>query len=300
MGGMQVGVIAMFDALGFKGIWKRPEVEGDADIVLKKMQALKAATEALFEERFAFFKTPNTDGLMRLVKDTRVTFISDTIVLAIEPTAEALGEPADLERLAAPSLLSVLVPLVGQILRKAATEPPVLAYRGCVGIGEFAIEDSFILGPAVDDVAASMDAAEGAVVWLHESAARAHRYSNQRIQEVFEALDEPSLSTEEIRRLLDSHAVDGLVPYQVPMKNGPPCDTFAIHPFDPKGTPADRERVANALLATFGESTAHEAKRRNTEAFLRHSMRLIDGARRERDEHQNLATPATDARSGSA
>ena len=55
-------------------------------------------------------------------------------------------------------------------VRAAALATKPVAYRGAVSVGYFAIEDNFILGPAVDEAAGLMEVADAAVVWLTPSA----------------------------------------------------------------------------------------------------------------------------------
>jgi hypothetical protein len=44
------------------------------------------------------------------------------------------------------------------------------SYRGAVSVGKFAIDETFLLGPAVDEAAELMDLADGPFVWLAPTA----------------------------------------------------------------------------------------------------------------------------------
>jgi hypothetical protein len=274
MSKMPIGVVAMFDALGFKGIWNRPDVRDDHNLVLAKMRGLRDAAQTTFDQRLASFRSRNPFGHLQLVKNWHVAFISDTIVLAIEPTDRAMGD--DFFSLAAPPLFTVMAPLAGQILRLGAMARPALAYRGCVSVGEFAIDDTFILGPAIDEAAADMDAAEGAFVWFTESAEHAQRQSDRKVAEFIRCtLEAPE---DEIGHLL-AHIEDGLVPYRVPMKLGAPRSTFVINPFERHALPKDRQLITDSMLSTFGDNPKHAIKKNNTDAFLQHAGRETDMCR---------------------
>jgi hypothetical protein len=189
-----VGAVAVIDALGFKGIWRRHS----AQEILGKISDLKAYLEDTF----------NSEGLAPdedtppLSADMRVAFFSDTIILSAgtrPESADALGPdlPARLITLAADH--------VGGIVYRAATARPPLFYRGCISYGEYVAGDNVVVGPAIDDAAENMDEAQGAFVWLTPKALTAY----------------------------ETHASGWpLIQYPVPLHVGHSFPTFAVAPFE--------------------------------------------------------------------
>jgi len=261
---MRRGVVAMFDALGWKGIWARPEVRDDPYRVVAKMQVLRDLTKEDWAKRLGFDDGLPTD--VRVIKGWHVTFISDTIVLALEPTREADW--------AAEPLLPVMSSFAATVLRQGVGVSPGLAYRGCISVGEFLMEDEFILGPAIDEAAEFMNVAEGAFVWFADSAEQVQRRFDDLAVSAGEQkpLDFPK---EFVRNML-LHAHNNFVPYHVPMKEGEPRDTYVVHPFTVRSDAQQRERLLRKVLATFGTNPKFESKRKNTEAFLRHASARVE------------------------
>lgn len=137
---MKRGVVAMLDALGFKGIWKR----FDADAIVARLESARET-----EERF------DLHGF-----DVQFAFLSDTVVIACD-----FGERPPIEALYFVSFR------VGYFLESMLTcEPPQLAYRGAIAAGDYLIKGNTIIGEAVDEAAIGEKKAEGPVVWLTESA----------------------------------------------------------------------------------------------------------------------------------
>lgn len=172
--------------------------------------------------------------------------------------------------------------LASQILRFGAVLLPGLAYRGCISVGEFAIDDTFILGPAIDE------AAEGALVWFTDSTSEAQRWSDERVAEL---MKQQFNVTEDYARHVLTHVDSGYVRYSVPMTEGPPRDTFAIHPFERDSSAETKEQLIQAILATFGTDPKFSGKKQNTEAFLRHAGKQVDAHNTRKAEPYRLVTP---------
>ena len=140
---MHVGAVAMIDALGFKGIYRRHSPKA----VIERMQAIRREVTA-YPSGAA---DPST---------ARIVNVSDMIVMGLHDVEED------------PSLtISSVAFLVSNLMRFAALGDPPLAYRGCIAYGEFEMEGDVLLGPAIDEAATSAEQAEAAVVWCTPSAA---------------------------------------------------------------------------------------------------------------------------------
>lgn len=137
---LKKGVVAVLDALGFKGIWGRE----DARAVVSRLQSAQS-----FESNFSLH------GF-----DVQIQFLSDTVVVAC---GFGQGDPWH-------PLLYVCMRLGYFLSNMLTREGPCLAYRGAVASGEYLLEDNFIIGPAVDEAAEREKQAQGPFVWLTPSA----------------------------------------------------------------------------------------------------------------------------------
>ena len=85
-----------------------------------------------------------------------------------------------------------------------------LSFRGVVTCGRFAIDDRFLLGPAVDEAANLLDLADGPFVWLAPTAYRSeHGF-----------VDSEKAPWKKIAVL-----------YDVPLKGGQRLQVRAVNPF---------------------------------------------------------------------
>ena len=252
---MKLGAVAIIDALGFKGIWKREKPE----LILNKLRRLRDIVVGDLSR--AQKKAPAMLGVEQITR--QAAFLSDSLVIGVSveaggtgllgPVPPTTGGFPDLIR-QDHSLRDLLFTLA-RLLDAAATEPPQLAYRGTIACGQFEFEDVFVLGPAIDEAAELASQADGAFVWFTPSAMHAHAQ--------FEVLN-PHISFFDI-----------LAPeYAVPMKNGKTVTARVLNPFaDQK--PEARVAMVDALMATFiGSGEDVLRKRQNTDAFLRASLQL--------------------------
>jgi hypothetical protein len=242
---MRTGALAMIDALGFKGIWARPEIKADSKIILDKLRLLEAITRRGVDA-FVNYITPNSEP-SKLRPYVNATFLSDTAVIGVELAPD---NPAGVDL----ACVGVAAAVITNILVEAVSSEPRLLYRGCITYGDFDMASSFIVGPAVDECAELYETAEGAFVWLSPSARH--------------VVDNPTPHTGEMLTSL----------YPVPLKSGV-FETYAVNPFGK--LPAQPSDDANALIrnfeAAFGEprDVAVEIKRRNTRAFLAHAEKCL-------------------------
>lgn len=244
---MTRGAIAMFDALGFKGIWNRPEFRDDPDVVLRKLRLLQAKAKVL-PSRF----NRRVGDVRQIIASSGVTLLSDTIVMAlgVKKISELELPPNTYfntqDKIDTAGVGGVAM-MVSEVLREATTSPPVFAYRGVIAFGEYAIDDNFIMGQAVDEAAELMDRAQGAFVWYAPSA--------------FEVAT--SFKTLMPEGLLP------VVPYKVPLKDGHHFATYVVAPFHDDHNRASVEQTSAQILESFtGGSFDVRLKRDATSVFL--------------------------------
>lgn len=164
---MKRGVIAYVDFLGTKAIWKKH----DAQQVLSKLRYLR---DKVLKEHLKLGKSylkgiSKNDGPSI---QCQAIFVSDTIAVAFWYDSAADQD----------TTLGALVYLVGKVIAELIREsasntiPPARIFRGCIAEGEFDFDESFLIGPAVDDAGACHEQASGALVFLTPPAeiGRAH------------------------------------------------------------------------------------------------------------------------------
>lgn len=242
---MQTGTLAMFDALGFKRIWSRADVKADPQCVIQKLINSERSARNFIEKSFG-----STDGAIahsgNQLGGLKVLFLSDTIVVGVFSKSREQLAAAEVPYSVEWNMLTACS-YASAIQRSAALSPPPLAYRGCVTYGQFDVQENFLIGPAIDEAAESMDKAQGAFTWLTSSA--------------LARLDH-------VKSELASLASHSLVPYRVPLKGGDAFETFTVCPFDWAGLPAGYGSVSSAILDTFVGSLDVDIKRQNTARFF--------------------------------
>jgi hypothetical protein len=246
----------MFDALGFKGIWTRKEVRDEPEKVIAKLKELQShahRTRDLIRKEL-----PDIEREAGLRIEVETIFLSDTVVIGawadLVSGASVTTEQRDLGAIVAVSRLT------SSVLAHGALKPAPLAYRGCITFGDFALEERFIVGPAVDAAAEAIDAADAALVWLAPSA--------QHV--VHEAI-----------RVTQVDVADLLITHQVPLKGGGSYRTWVVSPFDSLDSPTDREPFVRSVLDTFtGERIDVKVKQQNTAGFLIGQMKRLERAER--------------------
>jgi hypothetical protein len=249
---MRRGAVAIIDALGFRGIWRRYP----PDVILAKLKALASTT---MDETGAVVNAAVPDPT-NAIEFLHVAFLSDSIAIA----AAFKDHNALLSEYEAKfSGLSIFRPtrdeydawcvglvasMVGVLQRRALTEAPALMYRGCIAFGEFAFEQNFLVGEAVDDAAAGLDRAQGAFVWLTPSA------------NLLPCIDHS------LKGPMGKHP---LIRYAVPLKGGDSYDTFCVVPFACDGSLLARMQLRAAAAASFvGTGLDVHVKQQNTSRFL--------------------------------
>lgn len=252
---VELGAIAVLDALGFKGIWSRLE----ADVVFGKLRRLRdTVLEDVFQANAKYQTMMASETITRHAK-----FFSDTAVVGTSvrpgggmfPAFPTQNEGALFGQVREDhSVRDILATLV-RFLGVAAAKPAPFAYRGCISSGEFAIEDDFLLGPAIDDAAVLANEPDGAFVMLTPEAARALTSLH---------MGGPYIELYNI-----------IAPaFPVPMKHGPPLESRVLNPLATIDL-SKRDELLVAYLETFASSRPEVLRKRdNTAAFLQYCYQL--------------------------
>jgi hypothetical protein len=261
------GALAMFDALGFKGIWRRVH---RPEVVIEKLKGMQAGLDAYLRDMFGGSGYPALQDSANMFLSLHTSFLSDTVALAVVPKPrdelhELVRDRNTDEDLAA-AAVAYASTLSGYVYRQGLSAAPSWAYRGCIAFGEFFMEDRFLVGEAVDEAADHMDEAEGAFVWLCPTAKAAF----ERSPGGFGGRCTP------------------LARYEVPLKGeAGSVDTFVASPFQWLSSVQQAQPVAEAVLRTFEGKSAESIvrKARNTRTFLEHQLRELAA---EREEHERI------------
>ncbi len=126
---MLTGAVAMFDALGFKGIWNRHQ----HDKVVQRLKGIERAADKIP----ATYRPGLEEPSARATVDVRTALLSDTVVIGLsvpEETKTTAWEgvpPQTLDDLA----LAFVAKHVGALISEAGRQEPVLVYRGAISFG---------------------------------------------------------------------------------------------------------------------------------------------------------------------
>jgi hypothetical protein len=239
---MNRGAVAIVDALGFKGIWGN--VAKPSLAVLQTLKAIGAAAAIDLGKAALLLDRRNlSDEVAMMLKNpfVKVVQLSDTIVVAAgrrprlrkpwtrhaQAWRDKFGLSVEEFEAAVDSYLRFVVArCVCSILKTAALCTPPLIYRGVVTVGRFAIDENFLLGPAVDEAAELMDLADGPFVWLAPSA--------NRLKEVITDSNGPKWS-------------EMVFEYRVPLKDGREIPTRVLNPFF-SCSPSEKKAVRGNIL----------------------------------------------------
>ncbi len=250
---MKIGAVAILDALGFKGIWKRFE----SDVVFQKLRDLRDVVVG--EVSNANRDVPRmlfVDPISRSAK-----FFSDTCVICVSiesATGVVLSPDDEVSMLTQHHALRDLTLTLANFLAHAIVTFPPFAYRGCIATGPFDIDDVFLLGPAIDEAAELASVADGAFVWFSPR--------TQALYERFSSLIPSKVDS----NFPEYHTVqNALAPiYHVPLKGGHIAESRVVNPLAPH-EPDTRDVLVERLLKTFDTSREDvRRKRSQTEAFL--------------------------------
>jgi hypothetical protein len=266
---MQRGAVAMIDALGFRGIWGRDPRKPSTE-AFDTLKAVRIAVEAEAARLGEVMKPRSFPETVRnLVKAPAITvrFLSDTVVIAasVRPRKRAPRKKHEQAAVAETGLdlaarnaavdafmRYVVCHCVCAGVRAAALAPRPISYRGVVTAGYFAIEENFILGPAVDEAAGLMEVADAALVWLAPTAGK-------------------------LRHVLYPVAGDRwaemVIEADVPLNDGRTVRMKVINPFALSDAAEAKTMRRNLLASMASERLEVVVKRQNTNRFFK----AIDG-----------------------
>ena len=144
------GAVAVVDALGFKGIWKRKPVRE----VLGELRRLKRNVQDL-EVVLPLMPLPALSVLV----------FSDTVAIVAQASSDS--EQSRLDAICA------VVVAVASLLAEGASASVPFVYRGAIATGQCLADpdDQLLLGEAVDEAAELMNLADGSFVWLSPNTA---------------------------------------------------------------------------------------------------------------------------------
>jgi hypothetical protein len=287
---MKEGAFALFDCLGFKGVWRRT----DPVAVVQKLRSVQQAVKHEVGRDYGLRLT--SYGPISI----QTHLLSDTVAISAHYRTQSSEAPNDLQKA---YLVSYLAISVVQVLQTYVSEPPSLVMRGCISYGEHLSEGNFILGPAVDEAAEHMNVAQGAFVWLLPSSAELHhhfigsmdallaRVTPEVLMEGLTDQRSPASRHPQVRRLLKHHppnilmgevlldacrtlAVTPVVldSYALPLKDGSSLNCPVVNPLAFLRDASSRESVIQAYdKCMTGNSLDVWLKRQNTLEFLKHA-----------------------------
>jgi hypothetical protein len=265
---MSRGAFVMLDVLGFKGIWRRPDVRHDPSLVLRKLEGLVERAKEHALDRVG--QLPK--GLLRGTLETfEAILISDTIAAglvlneaALEMAGRSIGPAQAAVGFGALSTIAA-AEFVNEILRAAAESPVPLTLRGAISWGEFVLHERCMVGPAVDEAAECGNLAEAAIVYCAPSALQV---------------------TQKNLRAEFGHGA--LVPWVVPLKGGRSFNTLAVAPFDVESNAA--LTVWSAIEPTFDRGRLDvEAKRQRSAEFFGRAIAAFSETQAVRRKWASLA-----------
>lgn len=239
---MQLGALAMIDALGFKGIWKKFSHEQ----VIEKMQTMVTATDAILDNSVGGAELRAKLGQpIKIFESVNASFLSDTVILSTEVNPNRFENNTNVSGYALASL-TITGRSVAAVIRAAASAPdPSLAFRGAMTFGKFTIDGRFCVGPAIDDAAECHELSEGAFVWITPTGL-------MQLGPLIPGVE--------------------FLSYAVPIRGGRTIETFVVNPFGGCSNEAECTNVAERILASFSsEAIGVVVKKQQTKRFLEYA-----------------------------
>lgn len=251
---MNIGVIAVLDALGFKGIWRRQDLSTLINHLRESVKFGRAIAKA---SQYQFTVDP---VMSRIGVTSTVRMFSDTVLIAVhfdpsELREKLVGLGKDEAWLKNRVVLTVLFD-VCMFLSIAIAKKPVLVYRGCVCAGEMLIDSDIFLGPAVDEAAEKSPLADGGFVWLARSAQS--WISDDMIP------TRPVITLDELA-----------IPYAVSLKGGSTYQTRVVNPLLMTDEKQRKQIIVDTLRSFDTDSVLVEVKQQNTEAMLERARAVL-------------------------
>lgn len=250
---MKKGVIAFIDFLGTKGIWEKYEAK---DVIEK----LKHLRDNVLKQHLAHGESYLEDVSKKggpSIK-TNAIFVSDTIAIAF------WYDSAEDENLTPGALVYIVGKVVAEFIREAASTDllPSRIFRGCITVGEFDYDESFLIGPAVDEAGAYHEQADGALVFIVPSAAK---YLNEAIDYLRHLVKTGESTREEACKSIEALL---FIPHEIQLKKAGNTVLPVLNPLAGESV-EDQKNITQAILSAFDDPDPRVAKKRqNTEQFL--------------------------------
>lgn len=267
---MKEGAFAFIDCLGWKGIWQRVK---NPLALIEKLKKIEQLVEDVKHDK-------NRLIFPRLKKTASIAFLSDTVVVSVQPSesSDKLSDEDKGELIA--SLCFVVLELMNLFL--AGKDP--IPMRGCITYGEHIIDGNFILGKAVDAAAENEKLADGAFVWLHPDAASmfskfTRKFNSNLFHGSFLKLaPEKDLDSfvigstieEKVTAILDRQLPSAFViaGYDLPIRDGKVLACSVLNPFIVLDDRARIKTIKAAYSKVMKGSIEILVKKQNTERFL--------------------------------
>jgi len=269
---MKSGAFAFLDCLGFKGIWQRV----DPRLVLKKLTGIQGHYLLESAKDSASFSLIRC-GLIR----TKVLCLSDSIAISLTFDEEIHREKG----LGDFHLIGAISTIVSTIIDSYLRTKPHLILRGCITFGEHAIEENFMIGPAVDDAVENERKADGAFIWFTRVAEELRtQFDDHMSGFTAERNDENPcielVTEQELHQLKETEKIFrkfGPIPsvirnYSMPItKERPNIECSIMNPLATCTSPRELdEKIGIYQTVMISDREDVNRKRRNTEAFLLH------------------------------
>ena len=152
MSNFRWGLIALVDALGFKGIYR----QHDPEQVLTQMKQIEDDLRAEFEA----YRDSNR---ILLSSAMGIRFLSDAVAISLQTphTHQHEVDPKD-----ARFACFTLCQLVLELTNLWALSPIKLTFRGAIGIGRYCAAGNYLVGEAIDQAAQLHSEPDGAFICL--------------------------------------------------------------------------------------------------------------------------------------
>ena len=264
---MREGAFALVDCLGFKGIWKRgdyrsaEQLKEYQEILLEKLKMVRKEVRKLVKSGvrpYKHFSEPVVVG---------VYILSDSVAISLQYNDD-LPPRGRYKNY----LVWLICEATIKVLERYRKDKPALVLRGCITYGEHVCEGNFIVGPAVDDAAENLGAAQGAFVWLHPTAWDKYRQCIKTTEATIEKLKnthdhEESLLIRDLKRALEKPLV--VDNYKMPLKIGGRLQCPVLNPLAFHKTEREQQKVIRECLeAMSGNQLDVWLKHQYTKEFL--------------------------------
>jgi hypothetical protein len=231
------GAVAILDALGFKGIWKRHKINSIV-AKLKSINQLCVTVEKHWGKTLEIPALHSVDDgpaekVVMQFKQPKlfVRLLSDSIVVGSQAASRKDEDVSD-------ALWNVARVCAAITFWGRRSPKPILLYRGAISCGDFLIDSNFLIGPAIDEAAQLHQLGQAACVWFAPSACK--------LLQGYKGSIPGAREPEKAATLWFHQAVDGI---SVPLKDGRSLQTWMLVPFH-----GDFDRERADILDAFGRA----------------------------------------------